>query len=226
MTTAPRDTQPRTAALIAGIGLLVMAVTAAVANFAVIANLAVPGDPSATAANIAESAGLVRMAAAGFIITAILDVIVAWGLYIVLRSVNPSLSLLGGWLRVAYAAILAVAINSLLSTLPAGEMDPARAVFFFESFHSLWQIGLIIFGVHLSVVGLLAWQSDFIHWVFGILLIISGLGYIVDGFGTVLNPDYSMNLAMFTFVGEVAFIFWLLIRGRKLMDMGRSNAKV
>lgn len=214
-----RDTQPGTAALIAGISLLAMAVIAAYANFAVIMNLDVPGDPSTTAANLVESAGQARLAAAGFIIVVILDVIVAWGLYIVLRSVNPSLSLLGGWLRLAYAAILAVAINSLLNALHAGPMDPALAGFFLESFDSLWQIGLIVFGLHLCVVGYLAWQAEFIHWLFGLLLIIAGLGYIVDGFGTVLIPDYSLDLAMFTFIGEVALIFWLLIRGRKLPDM-------
>lgn len=214
-----RDTQPSTAAIISGISLLAMAVIAAYANFAVIMNLEVPGDPSTTAANLVESAGQVRLAAAGFIIVAILDVIVAWGLYIVLRSVNPSLSLLGGWLRLAYAAILAVAINILLNALHAGPMDPALAGFFLESFDSLWQIGLIIFGLHLCVVGYLAWQAEFMHWLFGLLLIIAGLGYIVDGFGTVLIPDYSFELAMFTFIGEVALIFWLLIRGRKLPDM-------
>jgi hypothetical protein len=214
-----RDTQPSTAAIIAGISLLAMAVIAAYANFAVIMNLEVPGDPSTTAANLVESAGQARLAAAGFIIVVILDVIVAWGLYIVLRSVNPSLSLLGGWLRLAYAAILAVAINSLLNALHAGPMDPALAGFFLESFDSLWQIGLIIFGLHLCVVGYLAWQAEFIHWLFGLLLIIAGLGYIVDGFGTVLIPDYSLDLAVFTFIGEVTLIFWLLIRGRKLPDI-------
>jgi len=219
------DTRPRTAALITGIGLLAMAVLAAIANFGVIANLAVPGDPSATAANLAESPDLLRFAAAGLVIVAILDMVVAWGLYIVLRSVNPSLSLFGGWLRLAYAAILAVAINSLVGALRAGPMDGALAVFFLESFNSLWQIGLIVFGVHLTVVGLLAWQSDFMHWVFGVLLIIAGLGYIVDGFGTLLSPDYSLDLAMFTFIGEVALIFWLLIRGRKLPDMPGSSAE-
>ena len=95
---------------------------------------------------------------------------------------------------------------------------------FLESFDSLWQIGLIIFGLHLCVVGYLAWQAEFIHWLFGLLLIIAGLGYIVDGFGTVLIPDYSLDLAVFTFIGEVALIFWLLIRGRKLPDMAGANA--
>lgn len=212
------DTRPRTAALIAGFALLAMTVIAAFANFAVIVNLDVPDDPISTVANLEESADLVRLAAAGFIIIAILDVVIAWGLYIVLRRVNPSLSLLGGWLRLAYAAILAVAINSLLSALRAGAMDPTLGAFFLESFNSLWQIGLVIFGFHLCVIGVLAWQSDFMHWLLGILLFIAGLGYIVDGFGTVLVADYSLDLAMFTFIGEVVLIFWLFIRGRKLAD--------
>jgi hypothetical protein len=219
-----RDTRPGTAALIAGISLLVMAIIAAYANFAVIMNVEVPDDPIATAANIVGSAGQLRLAVAGFIIIVLLDVIVAWGLYIVLRSVNPSLSLLGGWLRLAYAAILAVSINSLLNALHAVPMDPALAGLFIESFNSLWQIGLIIFGVHLIVVGVLAWQSEFIHWLIGLLLIIAGLGYIVDGFGTVLIPDYSLDLAVFTFIGEVVLILWLLIRGRKLPDLVVSNS--
>ena len=213
------DTQPSTAAIIAGLSLLAMAVIAAYANFAIIMNLEVPGDLTTTVANLVESAGQARLAAAGFIIVVILDIIAAWGLYIVLRSVNQSLSLLGGWLRLAYAAILAVAINGLLDALHSGPIDPALAGFFFESFDSLWQIGLIIFGLHLCVVGYLLWQAEFIHWLFGLLLIIAGLGYMVDGFGTVLIPDYSLDLAVFTFIGEVALIFWLLIRGRKLPDM-------
>lgn len=128
-------------------------------------------------------------------------------------------------MRLAYTAILAVAINSLLSALRAGPVDPTLGAFFLESFNSLWQISLIIFGLHLCVVGVLAWQSDFIHWLLGVLLIIAGLGYIVDGFGTLLVLDYSLDLATFTFIGEVVLIFWLLIRGRKLPDTVGSNTE-
>jgi Domain of unknown function (DUF4386) len=48
--------------------------------------------------------------------------------------------------------------------------------------------------------------------VFGILLVVAGLGYLVDGFGAVLVRDYSMKMGQFTFVGEVGVIFWLLIK--------------
>jgi hypothetical protein len=51
--------------------------------------------------------------------------------------------------------------------------------------------------------------------IFGILLVVAGLGYLVDGFGTVLVPNYSINIAQFTFVGEAALMFWLLIKGAR-----------
>ena len=75
-----RDTQPSTAAIIAGLSLLAMAVIAAYANFGVIMNLEVPGDPSTTAANLVESAGQARLAAAGFIIV-VMIIFLPKGLY-------------------------------------------------------------------------------------------------------------------------------------------------
>lgn len=73
----------------------------------------------------------------------------------------------------------------------------------------------ILFAVHLLLIGYLAHQSGFMPRAFGILLVIAGLGYLADGFGAVMVADYSPIFAMFTFVGEVAIIFWLLIRGAK-----------
>ena len=59
--------------------------------------------------------------------------------------------------------------------------------------------------------------------IFGILLLIAGLGYLADGFGTVLIPEYSISIEQFTFVGEVALIFWLLISGSR-NDFRRPDA--
>jgi hypothetical protein len=221
-----RDTRPRMGALVAGIGLLAMAVIAGLSTFGVIDSLTVPGDPGATAANLVNSAALFRLGAVGLVVVAILDVAVAWGLYIVLRSVNPSLSLLGAWFRVGYAAIFVMAINNLFSALRAAPVDPAQSAFFLETFQYGWQTGLIIFGIHLGVIGFLVWRSTYISWIFGVLLVVSGVGYTVDGFGTLLDPAYSLALSTFTFVGEVAFIFWLLIRGSRLPDGAVTNPSV
>ncbi|MEZ0074172.1 hypothetical protein ABH927_003528 [Planotetraspora sp. GP83] len=52
--------------------------------------------------------------------------------------------------------------------------------------------------------------------VLGILLVVAGLGYLADGIGAVLVSGYSLDIALFTFAGEVVLIFWLLISGRRL----------
>ena len=84
-----------------------------------------------------------------------------------------------------------------------------------DAYGTIWLVGLIIFGVHLLLIGYLAYRSGFMAKVFGILLVIAGLGYIADGFVAVLVPGASISIGQFTFVGEVALIFWLLIRGTR-----------
>ena len=214
-TNRDRDTGPRTAAIVAGISLLAMAVIAGLSNFAVIGNLTVTGDAEASAANLISSAVLFRLGALGLLIVTILDVLVAWGLYVVFRPVNPSISLLSAWLRVVFAAIFAVAINNLFGAVRAAPSDPAQTLFLLETFDRGWQAGLIFFGLHLGLVGVLIWRYGSLSWIFGVLLIIAGAGYVVDALGTLLSPVYSLELSRFTFVGELVFIFWLLIRGGK-----------
>ena len=219
-TTWNRDTQARTAALTAGIGLLLMAVIAALSNFGVIQNLIVAGDPQATAANLVESAARFRLGAAGMLVVAALDVLVAWALYVALRSVNPSLSLLAGWFRLAYAAVFAVIINNLFGAVRAAPLDPNQAYFLLESYNHGWQIGLVFFGLLLGIVGALLWRPGVFSRIVAVLVIVAGTGYLVDGLGTILSPAYSLELGRFTFVGELVLIVWLLVRGGRTGQTG------
>jgi hypothetical protein len=93
--------------------------------------------------------------------------------------------------------------------------EPAQAMRAIDAYDTIWNVGLILFGVHLLLVGYLAYRSGFMAKVFGILLVIAGLGYLVDGFVLVLVPGPSISIGQFTFVGEVALIFWLLIKGSR-----------
>lgn len=222
---------PGRAAVIAGIGLLAMAVLAPIANFMGVQELIEPGNGAATATNIMESEGLFRFGIAGLMVVVILDVLVAWALYIVFKSVNPALSLLTAWFRVVYAAILGVALADLMMVLLILGNDSypvllgesqlnARVLLFVDSFNITWNAGLLIFGLHLVLLGILAVKSGFVHRIPGYLVILAGLGYLADGLGDILIPGYDMTISMLTFIGEVILIFWLLIRGRKLRDAG------
>jgi hypothetical protein len=110
---AHRRSLPAQVRLVAAIGLLVIALLAPFAQFGVLATLIVPTDAAATTTSIAASIGLFAAAIAAFLVVAILDVVVAWGMYVVLRPVNERVALLVAWLRVVYAVVFAYALLNL-----------------------------------------------------------------------------------------------------------------
>jgi hypothetical protein len=84
-------------------------------------NLVVQGDASATFDNITSSKMLFKAEIFGWLIILIIDIVVAWAFYIFLEPIHKSLSLLGAWLRLAYAAILGMAIMNLIVVLLLSE---------------------------------------------------------------------------------------------------------
>ena len=241
--TADHDISRRQAALIAGLGLLLLAVLAAVVNFGVFQKLIVPGDAKATAQHIAAAQGLFRLAIGAFFGVAILDVVVGWALYVVFKPVNRSLSLLAAIFRVVYATLLAIALNNLVTALQLlGGADylnafgtdqlQAQMMVLLGAFQSGWDLALIIFGLHLCVLGWLVFQSgmylrltlgshsalsaaEVYIRILGVLVIAAGLGYVIDGIGKLLFPDYAVSVAMFTFVGEPLLMVWLLVQAAR-----------
>ncbi len=87
----------RKAAIIAGITMLVMAGCAAFAVGFVNSCLIVNGDAGASAKNIFNSLALFRYGFFSWLIILVIDIIVAWALYIFLKQVDNSLALLGAW---------------------------------------------------------------------------------------------------------------------------------
>lgn len=221
------------AAIIAGIGLLIMAILAPIANFSILQGLVDPDEVAKTINNIVDAEGLFRIATCFFLIVAILDIIVAWALYVFLKPVNKSLSLLTAWFRLVYAATLGVVsiylINVLqllngadyLSAFETTQLQ-AQVMLSLNSFTLGWEFGLIIFGFHLLLLGYLFFKAGYMRKFLGILLVLASLGYLIDGFGKLLSSHYNISIAMFTFIGEVILIFWLFIKGRKITEANQN----
>jgi hypothetical protein len=205
----------RTAAITAGTGLLLMAILSPIALLNTLPNLVKFDDAALTAQNILNSTGTFRTAILLLFTVALLDVVVAWGLYIVLMPANKNLSALAAWLRVIYAGIFIFAINKLYVAMQILTADGVQAMSYLKAFQSIFDKGLILFGFHLLVLGYLAIQSGYVPKWLGGFLVLAGLGYIVDGFGKMFSPAYNLSISQFTFIGEVLLIFWLLWRGIK-----------
>jgi hypothetical protein len=219
----------RQVALITGFALLLMSILAPVGYFAILQNLIVPGDAAATVANIVASEGLFRIGICCLLVNAVLDLVVAWSLNILLEPVNKRLSLLSAWFRVAYTVILVVALSNLVVALqlPSGAEYPAafepnqlnaQVMRLINTFNDVWNLGYVFFGLHLILLGYLIFKSGYLPKFLGILVAIAGFGYLVDAFGIVLFSNYSMNIATYTFIGEILLFIWLLWKGFRGFD--------
>jgi hypothetical protein len=213
----------RRASLGAGTAILLIAALS-VGAFAVPSELAGQGDAAGTARVIVGSEGAFRLGIASMLLIPALDVVVAWGVYRVLAPVDERLSMLAAWLRVVSAGIYMVAISQLLGVLhllgstddPAGlatAPSSTQVLASVNAFDDVWAGSLLLFGVHLVVVGWLAHRSGYVPRVLAVLLVVAGLGYLCDSLGPVLFPGYSIAVKDFTFIGELLLSFWLLARG-------------
>ncbi len=225
----------RTAALATAVSLLLMAILAPLANFGVLQMLVIPSDNAATVANIAASLGSFRFAIAAFLVVAILDIVVAGGLYVILRPANESLALLVAWLRVVYAAVFAYALVNLVdvaqllqgahATALSHSQIQAQVASSIASFGNGWHLALAIFGLHLAGLGALLIRSVAFPNFLGALVVLAGAGYLADSFGAILVPEYSLTISVFTFVGEALLIVWLFkltIKGSRSSEGPRT----
>ncbi|MEZ5117756.1 MAG: DUF4386 domain-containing protein [Candidatus Nanopelagicales bacterium] len=230
------DTPPRRAALVAGVGYLAIFVLAVVANFVVRGSLVVPDDAAATYANVAESETLFRAGLIAFLAVFVLDVAIAWGLYLVLRPVAPALSLLAAWFRIVYTVFLGVALvfwagaiavtggEEFMTAFDQGQRE-AQVTLLLQAFDWTWLIGLVAFGLHLVVVGGVLVASRLAPRALGIVLVVAGLAYVVDTLAHALMTSYAdyadaflAMVALPSMVGEMWLALWLLARA------GRGSA--
>ena len=233
MTNRIADISLGKAAIVAGLGLLIMTIFYIFADFFVFQKLIDQGDATTTANNILANGMQFRSGICGIIIVLICDVIVAWALYVYLKPVNKSISLLAAWLRLVYAAMLGIALLNfvIVLILLSGadylvvlETDQlyAQMLMFLNAFYDMWSLGLIIFGLHLVLLGYLVFKSDYVPRILGILLLVGGLSYLFDNFGKFLFPGYDLNIAMILGWGEFLLMLWLLIKGAKIPELRKD----
>ena len=217
------------AALIAGIGLLIMTLTVPFAEFKIIPDLVNPNSALETANNITNNLFLFNVAIFLIFITIVADIVVAWALYVFLKPVNKSLSLLTAWFRLLYTAVYLVAITNLIKvfTLTKGnsyflsnsqDQISEFMLFYIKSYKYEWFFGLVLFGIYLIILGFFVLKASYIPKIMGWLLIIAGIGYVVGHLKVFLYPNINTSLSMFTALGELVFMLWLLIRGSRTKE--------
>ena len=218
----------RKMAIYSGISIVLMTIIASF-SFGVLDSLAVSNDPLLTFNNLSESKTLFFISVLGWGVIVVLDLIVSFTFYLYFRSKDEKTSMVMGILRLIYTVFLFFAILNLFEVLSLLDekidiVSPSshqQILLLINDFNSIWSNGLIIFGIHIFLLGLLVYQST-IPKILAILLFLASLGYIVVHGGNLLFPIYKEQISSIESIfilpmvlGELGLAIWLLVKGGK-----------
>jgi hypothetical protein len=224
-------TSLRKTARIAGVLYLIIIVCAGFSEGYVRSNLIVPGDATATANNIVASEGLFRIGFVCDLIAFFSDAAVSILLYILLKPVSKTLSLIAASFRLLahpaiasinllnhFAALLLLSGASYLTVFETDQLH-ALVLLFLNAHRYGYLIGGAFFGLHCFVLGYLLFKSEYFPKILGVLLVFASLGYLIESFGNFLFPGYeeifTWVVAVPAVIAELSLTFWLLIKGVK-----------
>lgn len=218
----------KTAALIAGTGLLLMAVCAPPAYFHFLPQGEVDGDAAATVAALQASGGQAYLIG-GFLLffTYCLDILVAWALYWLIRPGQAAMAQLVAWSRLVYAALAFVGLSFTFQAYDlAASPDLTEAVGEYAvqnqvlaklyDASSATAFALFFFGVHLAVLAVAIVRSQRIPTWLAVLIGLAGLSYIVMHVQPYFAPELSVGWMLLLALGELVFMLWLLITGLRM----------
>ncbi len=222
------DLDPRRLARIAGALYFVIIVSGLFSELVVRGTLIVPGDATATAANILAADALFRVGVVSDLVMFLADVAIAVALFLLFAPVSRALSAAAAAFRLTQtaviglnllhqvAALLVLRHGGALTAFEPDQLD-ALALLLLELHRYGYLLGLVFFAGNLMVTGYLVYRSGFLPRTLGLLSVLAAAGYLTDTLMFVLLPGYdgaASDLVLApAFVAEIGFAAWLLIKG-------------
>ena len=188
--------------------------------------------------NVLNNLGLYRNMLIGISLILILDFLVSYTLYAIrytlyeyFKDDNRKISLISGALRIAYTLIFGIATFHLSKNLNITGITNQSINTNLELFQSIWSGGLIIFGLHLILIGILMKLHDRIPKILWYVTLIGGISYIIVHLLKLVNPNLEfvntleMILALPMAIGELGLAIWLLVKGGKEDEIKKEASR-
>ena len=196
------------------------------------------GDAPQVYQAIVTNEGSFRLALALALVTGLLFVVVAWGLYVLLRPVNRSLALLFLVLNAVGVAIQSASLIWLMPALLQGDASSGMQAFSAGQLEGMaylsinvYKLGFVtaqlFFGTWLFPLCYLVYRSGFLPRFLGALLILDGVAVMVWFLQALLLPDYPAIRTpglVVSLIAEVGLALWLLVVGVKPAGAGAGTA--
>ena len=213
---------PRSLARMAGACQLLEALSATSGQVIVLKRLVDYHDAAATAANIVSHQGLFWIGFALSLVGVVFHI--AWGLLLfeLLKYVNRRVSLFALFVILVGCAVQALTIVFYIapllvlqsvSSLSAFSMNQLQglALLFLRLNGSAFNIYLVLFGVWCVLTGFLIFKSTFLPRFLGVLLAISGLGWMIYLWPPLADRLFMPYIAAASALGEIPVELWLLV---------------
>lgn len=217
-------------ARLAGALYLIVVVTGLFSLMYVPSQIAVSGDPHATANSIVANGPLFRAGIAAFLINQVAFLILPLALYKLLRHVNQNAAALMVVLAVVSVPIALVSLSNRLDALDIlhgpnvqSQLQP-QAMLYINAYGNGLLVTTLFWGLWLLPFGYLIIRSGFLPKLLGALLVLGGLGYVIQVFWQILMP--GMRFPEFVLlpaaVGEIGICLWLLVAGVRRFSSGAA----
>lgn len=189
--------------------------------------------------SIMVSLGLFRLGLVVALVSALLFLLAAWGLYVLLRSVDENLALLFFVLNAVGVAVQGASMLSLLPAMalgggaermqayPAAELE-GLAFLFIGIYKTGFVTAQLFFGTWLFPLGYLVYRSRSLPRLLGVLLMADGVAVLFWFLQALLlpaRPEIAYPGLALSFVAEVGLALWLLVKGVRPVDSRRGPAR-
>lgn len=192
--------------------------------------LFVEGNAAATVANIAAHEWLFRLGIVSDLVCGVILVLLGMAFYRLFKGVDQTLAMLvlifGGVMPALItfvgvvsdaAALMVVRGGEFLSAFDTPQRD-ALALLFLKLRDHQNTAAEVLWGVWLLPLAVLVYRSRFLPRFLGVWLALGGVAYVILSFTGELLPRYQEKVFTYAqpaFLGEVAIMLWLLIKGAR-----------
>ena len=219
-------------ARLAGLLYLLLVITGVYGIMYIPSRIIVAGDSVSTANNMISNEVLFRTGILNDIISNTIFLFLVLVLYRLFKHVNENQAKLMFALVIVQIPVafmmeafnitsLMILKGEILKTFELSQRQDLAMLFL--KINDYGTIPLEMFwGLWLLPFGLLVYKSEFIPRIFGILLGIAGIAYMIDSTIALLFPNYSSFVnkptLLLVAIGEISITLWLLIKGVKIQE--------
>jgi hypothetical protein len=112
---------------------------------------------------------------------------------------------------------LMIAKGGLLKSIDSQQRHDFT-VLFINIYNNMVSIAQMFWGLWLFPFGLLIYKSKFLPRIFGVILLLGGVGYLIDYTTFLFFPIYrsvTVIALLLGFISEISIMLWLIIKGVK-----------